>query len=38
MKALNDQCKKIEENSRMGKARDQGTISCRSEHDKGQKW
>ena len=36
-KALNDQCKKTEENNRMEKARDQGNISCRNGHDKGQK-
>ena len=42
---LSDQCKKIEENSRMGKTRDlfkkiryQGNISCRDGHNNGQKW
>ena len=43
---LSDQCKEIEENNRMGKARDlfkkirdnQGNISCKDEHNKGQKW
>ena len=42
---LIDQCKEIEENSRMGKTRDlfkkiryQGNISCKDEHKKGQKW
>ena len=41
---LNDQCKKIEENNRMGKTRDlfkkiryQGNISCKDGHNKGQK-
>ena len=41
---LNEQCKEIEENNRMGKTRDlfkemgyQGNISCRDGHDKGQK-
>ena len=40
-----DQCKEIEENSRMGKTRDlfkkiryQGNISCKDGHNKGQKW
>ena len=46
MKAsLNDQCKEIEENNRMGKTRDlfkkirdtKETISCKDEHNKGQK-
>ena len=42
---LSDQCKEIEENNRMGKTRDvfkkiryQGYISCKDEHNKGQKW
>ena len=43
---LSDQCKEIEENSRMGKTRDlfkkirdyQGNISCKDGFDKGQKW
>ena len=44
---LGDQCKEIEENKRMGKTRDlfkkirdtnQGNISCKVEHNKGQKW
>ena len=42
---LSDQCKEIEENSRMGKTRDlfkkiryQGKISCTDGHNKGQKW
>ena len=42
---LSDQCKEIEENSRMGKTRDlfkkiryQGNISCKHGHNKGQKW
>ena len=43
---LNDQCKDIEENNRMGKTRDlfkkirdaKGTISCKDGLDKGQKW
>ena len=42
---LNELCKEIEENNRMGKARDffknwryQGNISCKIGHDKGQKW
>ena len=41
---LNDQCKEIEENNRMGKAiylfkkRYQGNISCKDGHNKGQKW
>ena len=41
---LRDQCKEIEENNRMGKTRDlfkkiryQGNISCKDEHNKGQK-
>ena len=41
---LGDQCKKIEENNRMGKTRDlfkkirdQGNISCKDGHNKGQK-
>ena len=42
---LSEQCKEIEENNRMGKTRDlfkkiksyQGTISCKDEHNKGQK-
>ena len=40
-----DQCKEIEENSRMGKTRDlfkkirhRGNVSCKDEHNKGQKW
>ena len=43
---LQDQCKEIEENNRMGKNRDlfkkirdtQGNISCKDGLDKGQKW
>ena len=43
---LSDQCKEIEENNRMGKARDlfkkirdtKGNISCKDGLDKGQKW
>ena len=43
---LSDQGKKIEEDNRMGKTRDlfkkirdyQGNISCKGEHNKGQKW
>ena len=42
---LNDQCKEIEENNRMGKTRDlfkkirdKGSISCKHGHNKGQKW
>ena len=46
---LNDQCKEIEENNRMGKTREycispqenkryQGNISFKNEHNKGQKW
>ena len=42
---LRDQCKEMEENNRMGKTRDlfkkiryQGNISCKDEHNKGQKW
>ena len=43
---LSEQCKEIEENNRMGKTRDlfkkirdyQGNISCKGEHNKGQKW
>ena len=42
---LSDQCKVIEENNRMGKARDllkkirhQGNISCKDGLDKGKKW
>ena len=40
---LNDQCKDIEENNRMGKtlqenSRYQGNISCKDGHSKGQKW
>ena len=42
---LSDQCKEIEENSRMGKTRDlfkkikryQGNVSCKDGHDKEQK-
>ena len=39
---LNDQCKDIEENNRMGKtlqenSRYQGNISCKDGHSKGQK-
>ena len=42
---LRDQCKEIEENNRMGKTRDlfkkvgdnQGNISCKYGHNKGQK-
>ena len=35
---LRDQCKEIEENNRMGKTRDnQGNISCKDGHNKGQK-
>ena len=42
---LSDQCKKIEENNRMGKTRDlfkkirdTGNISCKNGLNKGQKW
>ena len=43
---LSDHCKEIEENNRMGTARDlfkkireyQGNISCKDGHYKGQKW
>ena len=42
---LSDQCRKIEENNRMGKTRDlqenwryQGNISCKDGYNKGQKW
>ena len=42
---LSDQCKEIEENNRMGKARElikkiryQGKFSCKTGLDKGQKW
>ena len=43
---LSDQCKEIEEKNRMGKTRDlfkktgvnQGSISCKDGHNKGQKW
>ena len=43
---FNDQCKEIEENNRMGTTRDlfkkvrdnQGNISCKDGHNKGQKW
>ena len=40
---FSDQCKKIEENNRIGKTRDlfkryQGNISCKDGHNKGQKW
>ena len=43
---LNDKCKEIEEDSRMGKTRDlfkknqryQGNTSCKYGHNKGQKW
>ena len=43
---LSDQYKEIEETNRMGKSRDrfkkikryQGNISCKDEHNKGQKW
>ena len=43
---LSDQCKEIEENNRMEKTRDlfkkirnnPGEISCKDEHNKGQKW
>ena len=43
---LNEQCKEIEENNRMVKTKDlfrktgdnQGNISCKDGHDKGQKW
>ena len=41
---LNEQCKEIEENNKMGKIRDffkkvgyQGNISCKDGHDRGQK-
>ena len=41
---LNEQCKEIEENNRMGKTRDlskkigdQGNISCKDGHNKGHK-
>ena len=43
--SLSNQCKEIEEKYRMGKSRDlfnkiryQGNISCKDEHNKGQKW
>ena len=41
---LSEQCKEIEENNRMGKTisskkiRDQGNISSKYGHNKGQKW
>ena len=42
---FSDQCKEIEENNRLGKTRNlfkkirhQGNISCKDEHDEGQKW
>ena len=42
---LSDQCKETEDNNRMGKTRDlvkkirdTRGISCKDEHDKGQKW
>ena len=41
---LSDQCKEIEENNRMRKTRDlfnkirDTNISCKDEHNKGQKW
>ena len=42
---LSEQCKEIEENSRIGKTRDlfkkiryQRSISCKDGHNKGQKW
>ena len=43
---LSDQCREIEQNKRMGKTRDlfkkirdnQGSISCKDEYNKGQKW
>ena len=41
---LSDQCKEIEENNKMGKTRDlfkkirDTNISCKEEHNKGQKW
>ena len=43
---LSDQGKETEENNRIGKTRDlfkkirryQGNISCKDEHNKGQKW
>ena len=41
---LSNQCKEIEENNRKGKTRDlfkgslQGNISCKDEHNTGQKW
>jgi len=42
---LSNQCKEIEENNRMGKARDLsqkirylGNVSCKDKHNKGQKW
>ena len=43
---FSNQCKEIEENNRMGKTRDlfkkirdtKGTLSCKDELDKGQKW
>ena len=42
---LNELCKEIEENNRMGKTRDlfkkmryQGSISCKDGHDNRQKW
>ena len=46
MKAfISNQCKEIKENNRMGKMRSlqenqryRGNISCKDEHNKGQKW
>ena len=42
---LSDQCTEIEKKNRMGKIRDffkeiryQQNITCKDEHDKGQKW
>ena len=44
---LSEQCKEIEKNNRMGKTKNlfkkikeryQGNISCKDEHNKGQKW
>ena len=43
---LNEQCKEIEENNKMGKSREllkkvgryQGNISHKGRHNKGQKW
>ena len=41
---LNEECKEIKENNRMGKTRNSlrkleiGNISCKDRHDKAQKW